>query len=409
VTPIDAGVLLPQSTLTEPWFLLLATVVAFNTIIYVGLTLSKLIPWPRQFHPSRVRAWLSRLNPNRDRESTMTRVPVPRRDESDDPYENLRRAVARRDVPQAFALAGALAMALALVTFLTLSSQYPVQALGELIVGVALLIMSQVLGRGQFRGWTMMWTWAVAAVILVVLMLAEAARLNSQIPLAYSFIVMTAYAPVTLAWRPALMAGGLMFAAVVVPSLTVRGNEDGRIIALAGFAILVSFAVLHLRLSAIDEISDERSRSSALASTDVLTGRLTRAGLITLLPAMAATAERTGQDVCVMMFDIDDLARANSEYGVIYGDDVIKAVGQAIAQTVRQGDLVARWGGDEFLVAGLGSKPSADQMAARIQEAVRISGVNLGKWPTTVTVRTAAGDPAETTFEALLTEALAPA
>jgi diguanylate cyclase (GGDEF)-like protein len=110
-----------------------------------------------------------------------------------------------------------------------------------------------------------------------------------------------------------------------------------------------------------------------------------------------------------MMFDIDDLARANSEYGVIYGDDVIKAVGQAIAQTVRQGDLVARWGGDEFLVAGLGSKPSADQMAARIQEAVRISGVNLGKWPTTVTVRTAAGDPAETTFEALLTEALAPA
>jgi hypothetical protein len=75
---LDTGILLPQSTLTEPWFVLLSTVVAFNTIIYVGLTLSKLIPWPHQFHPSRVRGWLSRLNPTHDRESPMTRVPVPR-------------------------------------------------------------------------------------------------------------------------------------------------------------------------------------------------------------------------------------------------------------------------------------------------------------------------------------------
>jgi len=104
-----------------------------------------------------------------------------------------------------------------------------------------------------------------------------------------------------------------------------------------------------------------------------------------------------------MMFDVDELSRANAEYGVLYGDDVLRAVASAIKSTVRQGDLVARWGGDEFLVAGLGSQPSADHLAHRIQEAVRISGINLGKWPTQVTVLTAAGDPAVVTFDELLT------
>jgi hypothetical protein len=56
-----AGILLPDSVLVSPWFLLLATMVAFNTIIYVGLTLAKLIPWPQQFHPSLVRDRASRL------------------------------------------------------------------------------------------------------------------------------------------------------------------------------------------------------------------------------------------------------------------------------------------------------------------------------------------------------------
>jgi len=55
VTPLPDGLLFPESVLSSGWFTLLATVVALNTIIYVGLTLAKVIPWPRQFHPRRVR------------------------------------------------------------------------------------------------------------------------------------------------------------------------------------------------------------------------------------------------------------------------------------------------------------------------------------------------------------------
>ena len=45
---ITAGLLLPESTLTSPMFFLVATAVAFNTIIYLTLTISKFIPWPKQ-------------------------------------------------------------------------------------------------------------------------------------------------------------------------------------------------------------------------------------------------------------------------------------------------------------------------------------------------------------------------
>ena len=112
---------------------------------------------------------------------------------------------------------------------------------------------------------------------------------------------------------------------------------------------------------------------------------------------------------CVMYFDINDLEKANNEYGVNYGDDVLRGVAKSIQEQVRVGDLVARWAGDEFLVAGLGGRPDAEVLAHRIQEVVRRTGVNLGRWPTTLKVGTAAGDPRETTFELLLEQAQAQA
>jgi len=405
MTGVEAGILLPESTLTQPWFLLLATIVAFNTIIYVGLTLSKLIPWPHQLHPSRVRSLLRRINPGW--ENSMSKIPVPQVRESDDPYQNLRLSIAKREIPQGFALMGLLIIGLAIVTFLSFPNESARQPLFEIGLGLSALLVSQVFGRRPFRGWTVIWVWALSALALLVLLLAEAVRLNSIVAVAFALIVLTSFAPVTLAWRPTIVVGLLMLATVVGVGFVTNRAEDVRISIITITALLVSCVLLQLRLVAIDEIADERARSSALASTDPLTGVLSRQGLISLLPAMAATAERTEQSICVMFFDIVDLGRANSEYGVAYGDDVIKAVATAVTGTVRRGDLVSRWGGDEFLVAGLGSRPAAEHLAERIQEAVRLSGVNLGKWPTQVTVQTSAGDPRTITFDELVAEALA--
>lgn len=402
-----AGILLPESVLTSNWFILMATVVAFNTIIYMGLTLSKLIPMPRQFHPDRVRGWMRKFGLDPDKDTAVDDIPRPERPDSADPYDQMRMAIARRDIPQAFGLVGALVILISTTSLIIFrATQVPIHVI-QLAVGVLFLVVAQVLGRRHFRARTVMWTWATSCVLLVLLMTLEAVRLNSQFPVAYGLIVMTAFAPVVLAWTPSLVAGTAMLAAMSIGAVTSDGDEELRLITAGVAALLVSATLLRLRLTAIKALGDEQARSAALVTTDVLTGTLTRHGLLTVMPTVAGTAERTGEHVCLMYFDVEHLATANEQYGVHYGDDVLRAVASAIQGTVRLGDLVARWSGDEFLVAGIGGKPNADDLAARIQEAVRISGINLGKWPTTVRAGTAAGDPRETTFDALLEVAVA--
>ena len=50
-----AGILLPSSVLSSPWFATLVAFVSLNTLIYVGLTIAKLTRWPRPVHPAHVR------------------------------------------------------------------------------------------------------------------------------------------------------------------------------------------------------------------------------------------------------------------------------------------------------------------------------------------------------------------
>jgi diguanylate cyclase (GGDEF)-like protein len=405
MTHPGTGLVLPESVLTSNWFILLATMVAFNTIIYVGLTLSKLVPMPQQFHPGRVRGWMRKLGMDPDKDTAADDIPRPELPDSPDPYENMRRGIARRDIPQAFGLVGALVILVATTALIAFRSTAITIHVVELFVGVLFLVCAQVLGRRHFRAVTVMWTWAMACVLLVGLMMAEAPYTQSLFPIAYAFVVMTAFAPITLSWRPSIAGAALMLTALITASQLIEGNEDIRLITAGIAALLVSATLLRLRLTAITALSDEKARSEALVTTDVLTGTLTPRGLLTIMPTVAGTAERTGEDVCLMYFGVAGLATANAQYGVHYGDDVLRAVAKAIQGTVRLGDLVARWGGDEFLVAGIGGKPSADDLARRIQEAVRKSGVNLGKWPITVKAGSAAGDPRQTTFDQLLLEA----
>ena len=150
----------------------------------------------------------------------------------------------------------------------------------------------------------------------------EAVRLNSQFPVAYGLIVMTAFAPVVLAWTPSLVAGTAMLAAMSIGAVTSDGDEELRLITAGVAALLVSATLLRLRLTAIKALGDEQARSAALVTTDVLTGTLTRHGLLTVMPTVAGTAERTGEHVCLMYFDVEHLATANEQYGVHYGDDL---------------------------------------------------------------------------------------
>jgi diguanylate cyclase (GGDEF)-like protein/PAS domain S-box-containing protein len=86
----------------------------------------------------------------------------------------------------------------------------------------------------------------------------------------------------------------------------------------------------------------EREREIA---TDALTGIPNRRAAL----ARANETRRRGHVTCVALFDIDHFKRVNDTFGHGKGDEVLRAVAATLAQQARGSDLVARWGGEEFV------------------------------------------------------------
>jgi diguanylate cyclase (GGDEF)-like protein len=118
----------------------------------------------------------------------------------------------------------------------------------------------------------------------------------------------------------------------------------------------------------IRDVHDERLRNDELARqalTDPLTGVANREGLDRALAALGEC------DVVLAFCDIDGFKVVNDVHGHATGDEVLRATANALVAAVRLGDVVARVGGDEFVVVVVDAKPAdADTLADRLLEAV---------------------------------------
>lgn len=107
----------------------------------------------------------------------------------------------------------------------------------------------------------------------------------------------------------------------------------------------------------------------SLAGRDELTQLLNRRGLDDALQAYFRA--RKAQPAYLLMADIDFFKRVNDVYGHAVGDAVLRQVAQAIRGTVREGDWVCRFGGEEFVAVCVDTDArGAAQLAERIREAV---------------------------------------
>jgi diguanylate cyclase (GGDEF)-like protein len=95
----------------------------------------------------------------------------------------------------------------------------------------------------------------------------------------------------------------------------------------------------------------ERSRQEAL--TDALTGLLNRHGWEKTIRAEEARTRRYGSPTCVLIVDLDDLKQVNDACGHAQGDALIRSAAHCIRNAVRQSDIVARVGGDEFAILSI--------------------------------------------------------
>jgi two-component system, cell cycle response regulator len=91
--------------------------------------------------------------------------------------------------------------------------------------------------------------------------------------------------------------------------------------------------------------------SQRLASVDALTGLMNRRAFLEGMRGEVARAKRHGHALAMILLDVDHFKLVNDDHGHASGDAVLSAVGKLLGEKSRAGDLVARWGGEEFVLA----------------------------------------------------------
>ena len=123
---------------------------------------------------------------------------------------------------------------------------------------------------------------------------------------------------------------------------TFRAVEFGMLIDATLLALALAY---QLRMG-----QEERILAERLAQQDPLTGLNNRRAFYDKTSVLWSQAIRHGHPSAVMLLDIDWFKRINDAHGHAHGDEVLKALANILRQSVRQGDILARWGGEEFIV-----------------------------------------------------------
>ena len=126
-------------------------------------------------------------------------------------------------------------------------------------------------------------------------------------------------------------------------------------------AVRISNLITNKRL--VDKVHDIRRELFELATVDQLTGCHNRRSLMDFSEKFIYQARRYGFSVCLMVIDLDHFKQINDNHGHIAGDKVLKTVGGLLVKSFREGDLVARFGGEEFVVlmSHCDKKPAMDK------------------------------------------------
>jgi diguanylate cyclase (GGDEF)-like protein len=245
-----------------------------------------------------------------------------------------------------------------------------------------------------------------------VLELAPRVRIGSMLAgVSWGLAVVLLYAPGNLAYQLFLvfiLAGvtagaatsmaadrrvALYFQLPIVVPLTLRLAFEADAIHLGMSAMVVLYASflcmsvfrlsaqttqnIELRLQALQreqQLYESETRYRQLAHHDALTGLPNRFALQSELPALLARAGGSGGRIALLYLDLDDFKDVNDSRGHAAGDHVLIEVAARLRGCVRDGDLVARVGGDEFIVitAFAARREEVQHLATRIRSALAV-------------------------------------
>jgi len=131
-------------------------------------------------------------------------------------------------------------------------------------------------------------------------------------------------------------------------------------------------------VSLIFENALEHEKSVTLASFDPLTGAYNRREGLKLVKQILRKNSLENKNVCLLVLDIDFFKKFNDTYGHDAGDIVLREVVKIIRNSIRNNDIIVRWGGEEFLIL-LDNVPAekAGEVAERIRKNIAESFIEL--------------------------------
>lgn len=163
--------------------------------------------------------------------------------------------------------------------------------------------------------------------------------------------------------------------------------------------------------SMLIDIQERDERLFKLATTDALTGLTNRHHAMELLGSMVARARRTSQPFGLIMVDLDFFKKINDTYGHQAGDLVLQEAAKVLRSSARDYDLVARLGGEEFLIAcDNASLDTCITVVERIQQGLASCNIEYAperslKVTASLGVYSSTNQPANTPIAAMLSAA----
>ncbi|TBH21592.1 GGDEF domain-containing protein [Thermus thermamylovorans] len=168
---------------------------------------------------------------------------------------------------------------------------------------------------------------------------------------------------------------GLLWGGLLVLLPPALGRETGPLWAHLALAqpVLLALTVL---LARFRELSGQVRFWREQALTDPLTGLPNRRALEMALEREVARVERGERPFSLILLDLDDFKRVNDQKGHPEGDRLLREVARYLVARVRRGDLVGRWGGEEFALLLPATDPHrAEVLAHRLRQGLKALGV----------------------------------
>jgi diguanylate cyclase (GGDEF)-like protein len=192
-------------------------------------------------------------------------------------------------------------------------------------------------------------------------------------PLVNLFLLPIVTAALALGKRAAALVVALVFLCYPLVGMLTDGlqglNAQFAITAVGVLApfVLVAFSTTLL----VDNINTAKNRIRALSDRDELTALYNMRAFARLAEQEHDSASRSGRPYSILMVDIEHLKTINDTYGHEAGSRAVNLVADALVRLTRSTDLVARYGGDEFIVLlGGVDKEIAEEVAQRVRNVV---------------------------------------